>query len=107
MFPAESKKKLLEQATTAIESVVDFEYPDFSSSLFCNLGHGFISVGAFDEALVSCQAAAEIDPENYEAWFNQGRILSKLERKREALTAYDTAIAIEPDHYAAWNNKGH
>ncbi|NJL43672.1 MAG: tetratricopeptide repeat protein [Pseudanabaena sp. SU_2_4] len=33
-----------------------------------------------------------------EGWFNQGRMLSALQRYNEALAVYDKALAIKPDY---------
>ncbi|MEM1172728.1 MAG: tetratricopeptide repeat protein, partial [Cyanobacteria bacterium P01_H01_bin.35] len=59
-----------------------------------------------EEAILACDEALEIEPNNYEAWNNKGIALENLERYEQAIAAYEKALEIKPDYHYAWNNKG-
>ena len=42
----------------------------------------------------------EIDPENFDAWFNKGLALVDLGRYSEAIECFDKALEIEPGNTA-------
>ncbi|MBO1348639.1 MAG: tetratricopeptide repeat protein [Hormoscilla sp. GUM202] len=43
--------------------------------------------------------AIQIKPDCYEAWYNRGNLLARLQDYESALIDYDKAIAIEPEKY--------
>lgn len=100
------RKRILEQAEEVAQDLISVDHSDFSSQIFCSIGHGFDSIKAFDKALTSFKTAADINPENYEALVNQGNMLSSLGKYEEALSAYDAAMEVDPEYFATWNNKG-
>ncbi len=62
--------------------------------------------GKYEIAILTCNKALEIKPENYEAWKIKGFILDNLGRYEQAIAAYDKALEIKPDSYEVWNSKG-
>ncbi|MGD1699824.1 tetratricopeptide repeat protein, partial [Dapis sp. BLCC M229] len=59
-----------------------------------------------EEAILACDEALEIEPNNYEAWNNKGIALENLERYEEAILVYEKAIEINPNYHKFWKNKG-
>lgn len=49
--------------------------------------------------------AAEIDPQNYDAWLLKSVALYKLGKASEAITSFDKALAIKPNYWRAENCK--
>jgi tetratricopeptide (TPR) repeat protein len=96
----------IQQAKAEAEKIVTLAYPEFSSTLFLNIGNAFYSLDLNQESLASYDKAIELKPDYYEAWNNRGGVLQKLERYEESLASYDKAIELKPDYYEAWNNRG-
>ena len=54
--------------------------------------------GRMDEALATYARALEADVENWQAEFNRGLLLRRLERFGEAAAAFQRVLAARPDH---------
>ncbi|MDE5105667.1 MAG: tetratricopeptide repeat protein, partial [Trichodesmium sp. St17_bin3_1_1] len=59
-----------------------------------------------EEAILTCDEALKIEPNNYKAWNNKGNALGNLERYEEALAAYEKALEIKPYTHYVWEYKG-
>jgi tetratricopeptide (TPR) repeat protein len=57
------------------------------------------------EALPFFQRATQLDPNNFDAWFNLGYTSYELRQYAEALPAYEHTIRLEPNNADAWGNK--
>ncbi|MEH2419648.1 MAG: tetratricopeptide repeat protein [Nostoc sp.] len=100
---------LLQRAAEQAEKIANDSYPsypEFSSSLFLNLGDQQDNLDNYEEALVSYSRALIIQDDNPIIYYCQGNILVKLGRHEEALTSYDKALQIKDDYCDAWNNRG-
>lgn len=62
--------------------------------------------GRLTEALHACQQALKWNPNDAEAWNNQGMIYRLLGEKEQARQAYNRALSINPGLAEAWNNLG-
>jgi arylsulfatase A-like enzyme/Tfp pilus assembly protein PilF len=71
--------------------------PDFSGS-WNHLAVAFEELGQVKEALASYARALESDRENWQAEFNRGLLLRRLERFGEAAGAFERVLSIKPDH---------
>ncbi len=60
---------------------------------------------AFDQVLLECDIAIEINPSLVEAHNLRGVVLEKLGRKAEAIEAYKQALKLNPDFSEAKDNK--
>jgi tetratricopeptide (TPR) repeat protein len=67
------------------------------------LGELYASHGAYDEALGPLRAAAELDPQSFDAWHNLGRSLCLLKRYGEAVPALKKAAALNPGYFDTLN----
>ena len=97
---------LLQRAAKQAEKIVTDSYPEFSSSLFLNLGNQQNNLDRYEEALVSYSRALIIQDDNPIIYYCQGNVLVKLGRYEEALTSYEKALQIKDDYCDAWNNRG-
>ena len=76
-----------------------------------NLALSLSQKGNYQEALKLYEEALKLAPNYSLAWYNQGRILFKLNRLKDALHSNQTALAINNNWgtaqpYHAWNNRG-
>jgi tetratricopeptide (TPR) repeat protein len=62
-------------------------------------------VGKYDEAIQCFDNATELDPRDYDAWYNKGVVLDTQEKYDEAVQAYDNATEDYPQFVNAWINK--
>lgn len=53
--------------------------------------------GQYDEAMVSCEKALELDPEYGMAWFLKGIILMNTNRNCESLPCFENAMKYDPE----------
>jgi tetratricopeptide (TPR) repeat protein len=97
---------LLLRAKEQAEQIATSTHPEFSSSLFFNVGNGLDKLARYEEAIASFDKALAIKDDFIEAWNNQGTALGNLGRHEEALARFDKALAIKDDYSLAWNNRG-
>ena len=60
---------------------------------------------ASGRALIACDRAIQLNPNDASAWHNRGGILVFLKRYDESLIACDRAIQLNPNDTFAWYNK--
>lgn len=60
----------------------------------------------YDEALISCDRAIQLNSKDSLAWLMRGMALDNLHRYDEAIAAYDQVVAIQPDDHVAWFKRG-
>ena len=77
-----------------------------AATTFFKQGEAAFQSGRFERALVLFERATECDPNYYEAWYNCGNTLEKLQRYEEAVISYQKAIKIDPNRYESWYNLG-
>lgn len=102
---ANQRLSLIEQAKKEAEGIITLNHPEFSSTLFFNIGNAFYSLKSREEALTSYDKALEIKSDFYQAWSNRGSVLEGLNDYEKALASCDKAIELEPDFDQAWNNR--
>lgn len=62
--------------------------------------------GKYDRAIAIYDRAIKIQPDLYEAWYQRGHVLARLQDYESALADYDKAIAIEPRQDRVWYSRG-
>ncbi|HLP92172.1 MAG TPA: tetratricopeptide repeat protein [Nostocaceae cyanobacterium] len=92
---------LLQKASEQAELIAIDSYPEFSSSLFFNLGNILDDLKFYEQALINLDKALLIRNDYVQAWYQQGISLSNLERYKEAITKFDQALAIDNNYYLA------
>jgi len=97
---------LLLRAKEQAEQIATSTHPEFSSSLFFNVGGGLYQLGRYEDVIASYDKGIEFKPDDHEAWYNRGNALRNLGRFEEAIASYDKAIEFKPDDHQAWNNRG-
>ncbi|MEP0886371.1 tetratricopeptide repeat protein [Trichocoleus sp. ST-U3] len=97
---------LLVRAKEQAEQIAASTYPEFSSSIFFDVGNGLAQLESYEKALASYDKAIEFKADFYGAWNNRGNALEELERFEEAIASYDKAIEFKPDKHEAWLNRG-
>jgi len=60
----------------------------------------------YEKAVVCYSKSLEINPNNEDAWFEEGYSLYRLQRFEEAIECWDKVIEITPDDAAAYSNRG-
>ncbi|MCC9605964.1 tetratricopeptide repeat protein [Blastopirellula sp. JC732] len=80
--------------------------PAYAALILFNLGNCLRDLGEGERALECFQSVTEMEPENSDAWINQGVVLDNLGQPEEAIACYDTAIRLAPDDVDAWANRG-
>jgi tetratricopeptide (TPR) repeat protein len=81
-------------------------YPtEMLDSLF-KFGYIVDSLNRYEEASAVLEAALNINPDYYEAWYNKGVSLDNLGKYEDAIVAWEAALNINPDDHEAWYNKG-
>ena len=73
---------------------------------YTNIASIFEKKSEYDQALELYDEAIKINPNNFEAYYNKGKVLGKLKRFEEAIKCHDQAIRIDPDNVDALNEKG-
>ena len=97
---------LLLRAKEQAEQIATSTYPEFSSSLFFEVGYALDDLGHYEEAIASYDKVLEFKPDDHEAWNNRGVTLNDLGRFEEAIASYDKAIEFKPDYHEVWYNRG-
>jgi tetratricopeptide (TPR) repeat protein len=97
---------LLQKAKMQADIISSDSYPEFSSSLFFNVGNGLGILDLHEEALNSFDKALSIKDDNPTFWNNRGGTLERLNLYKEALDSFDKALAIKDDDPTFWNNRG-
>lgn len=80
--------------------------PAYAGLILFNLGNCLRDLGESERALECFQSVTEIEPENSDAWINQGVVLDNLGQAEEAIACYDAALRLAPDDVDAWANRG-
>ena len=62
--------------------------------------------GKYEQAIAIYDREIKIKPDCYEAWYNRGKLLARLQDYESALIDDDKAIAIEPEKYQVWYSRG-
>lgn len=70
-------------------------------------GIGLIQTGQIDEAVACFDEAIQINPNEYQAWYNKGTTLELTEKYADAIKCFDEVIRIVPEYSRAWVLKGH
>ncbi|MBD2295908.1 tetratricopeptide repeat protein [Anabaena sphaerica FACHB-251] len=97
---------LLQKAKIQADIISSDSYPEFSSSLFFNIGKGLGNLDRHEEALISFDKALSIKNNDPDIWNNQGVALANLQRYEEALQSFDKALAIKNDDPDIWLKHG-
>ncbi len=71
-----------------------------------NKGFSFGELDFYEEMLMCCNRALELDPQIKEGWNNKGLAHAKLGQHKEAVMFFNQALEIDPRSCSAWNNKG-
>ncbi|HEY9605910.1 MAG TPA: tetratricopeptide repeat protein, partial [Allocoleopsis sp.] len=59
-----------------------------------------------NQKLASFKPMFQLQPDDHDAWYNQGKALFDLGRLEEAISSFDQALKIQPDYPDAWNYRG-
>ncbi len=76
---------------------------------YSSLGHAYVNLGRWQEAIDAYKQAIRIKPDYakaYSNYYNLGVAYVNLGRYQEAIDAYKQTIKIKPDYAAAHNNLG-
>ncbi|MFB8790464.1 MAG: CHAT domain-containing tetratricopeptide repeat protein [Potamolinea sp.] len=77
----------------------------YQSETLFNQGIQQDNAGDWLAAIATWDKALAIKPDLYEAWYNRGLALGKLEKFEEEIASYDKALEFKYDYYEAWINR--
>ena len=60
----------------------------------------------FTEAKTSFEQATQIEPDNFDAWFNLGDVYNAMSQWRDGLMAWERAVKLDPSSSRAWSKRG-
>ena len=72
------------------------ERPGYGAA-YVDMGEIYLQLDQSANAEVAYARAAGLEPDNFDAWYGNGRALGMLDRLAEAAEAYQRALAIEPE----------
>lgn len=70
------------------------------------LAHEYLKLGQIDESQKEFILLSKLEPNNYENYFNIGKLFEERDYTDSALTNYKKVIAIKPDHALAYMRVG-
>lgn len=80
--------------------------PPIRPSPHLDIAKTFLKLGQTDEAVESCRAAVEDDPQHIEAWCLLGGLLQQGGELDDAVASYERAVALEPGLVEVQSNLG-
>lgn len=86
--------------------VFDFSSLAFDVDEWLTASYSLSNLKRFEEVLLACNRAIEIDPNVAVVWSNKGIALDNLKHYKDAILAHDRALAIDRNSWDAWNGKG-
>jgi len=86
--------------------VLDFSSLALDAAEWLTASYSLSNIKRYEEMLVACERALEINPNLATAWSNKAAALSELNRFEESLWACERALAIDQNDGYAWSNKG-
>ena len=69
-----------------------------------SLGHGYLHLGQYDQAIACYRKAIELAPKCSSCYVNLGSTLARKGLHDEAITAYEQAIKLEPNYARAYTD---
>lgn len=92
----------------SITSFLNVEPPTNSQDAndWFDYGIKLIRIGQLSDAVTALEAATNISPDFYQAWYAKGRALGGSGNFDQAIEAYDKAIELQAEFLAAWRLKG-
>jgi tetratricopeptide (TPR) repeat protein len=79
---------------------------EYSTDYWHDKGKAFYVNGSYDEAILCCDEALNLDPGYTTAWYNKGLALKALGKYNDSIDCYNEAIRLDPEFAGAWNSKG-
>lgn len=97
----------LPEAIDAYNKAIELDTKgDYASYGYSGLGSVYLQLEELDKAIASLEQAAELDPNNFEAYMNLGLAHFSLQEYDQAVEAFTQAIDIDPDS-DAYNARGY
>jgi tetratricopeptide (TPR) repeat protein len=98
--------RLLALTPAGAPPIVSAPWPGEAVDDMMTQGQALAAQQRWAEALPFFQRATAREPDNANAWGNQGWMLNELKRYDEAETAYNRALELNDQLAWVWNNKG-
>jgi tetratricopeptide (TPR) repeat protein len=98
-----------DQAIQAAEAAALEELPeddDLAAQAAFAEGTRAVQAGRYEEALAHYTRVIELNPANYDGYYNRGLQYQRLGQPAAARADYERAITLRPDHYQALGNLG-
>jgi tetratricopeptide (TPR) repeat protein len=95
----------LAEAQQAFEGALSVD-PKFGDA-HLSLADLYLASDQFDKSTQALRSYLELQPEDIEALFRLGAVLSEQKKREEALSIFNRVIERKPDHALAWFQKAH
>lgn len=95
--------KQFEDAISYIKKALENNY---NAYFLENLGRAYYSNNNLESAIEAYKKALEVEPDNFDIWFNLALALKKNQQTDDAIKAFQKAISIKPDAFDAYFNLG-
>ena len=86
--------------------VLDFSAYELTSSELISASYSLWKLGKYEEMLLTCNHALEIDSSIATLWDYKAYALAALGREREAVPCYEHLLQINPNDAVLWTRKG-
>lgn len=77
-----------------------------NATINARLGSLYSEKQNFEKALSLQNKVIELEPDNYQGYYNKALTLNSLEQYDEEIKLYDKVLEMEPDNAESWINKG-
>ncbi|MEB3295760.1 MAG: tetratricopeptide repeat protein [Synechococcales bacterium] len=98
--------KLYDEAIACYEKVIETSSDKVQAQAWSSRAAALSELTRYEEALVSCDHAIEIEPDNIIAWSNRALTLRDMKRYKEAVIVYDKLLNIKSNQSDIWCRRG-
>jgi len=89
---------------TAIQEYEKIMNKIFNEETYSTMAYNYYTEGRYEECISELRKLIEMNPERFDAYYNWGVALGKLNKPEEAIEKYKKALELKPDYVDALYN---